>query len=219
MVHLLSRGDMMEWIQLPLGPLQTNAYIVYNDERSCLIIDPGEEEHKIRQFIRKKGLLPKAILLTHAHFDHIGAVDSIRECYSIPVYLHRAEKKWLSDSSLNGSSHYEGIQPMVVNQADQLFTNDGELSIGGFSFYLYETPGHSPGGVSFYFKEEGFVIVGDTLFEGGIGRTDLPGGQEKQLLKSIHNKLLTLPEDTYVLPGHDGVTTIGQELDYNPFLK
>nr|WP_018393051.1 MBL fold metallo-hydrolase [Bacillus sp. 37MA] len=209
----------MEWIQLPLGPLPTNAYIVYNDERSCLIIDPGEEEHKIRQFIRKKGLQPKAILLTHAHFDHIGAVDPIREGYSIPVYLHRAEKKWLSNPSLNGSSNYEGIQPIIVNQADQLFTKDGQLSIGGISFYLYETPGHSPGGVSFYFKEDGFIIVGDTLFEGGIGRTDLPGGQEEQLLKSIHNKLLILPKDTYVLPGHDGVTTIGQELDHNPFLK
>lgn len=209
----------MEWIQLPLGPLQTNAYIVYNDERSCLIIDPGEEGHKIRQFIKKKGLQPKAILLTHAHFDHIGAVDSIRECYSIPVYLHRAEKKWLSNPSLNGSSHYEGIQPVIRKQADKWFTKEEPLLIGGISFYVYETPGHSPGGVSFYFKEEGFIIVGDTLFENGIGRTDLAGGQEKQLLKSIHHKLLLLPKDTYVLPGHDGVTTIGQELDHNPFLK
>lgn len=209
----------MEWIQLPLGPLQTNAYIVYNDEGACLIIDPGGEEHKIRQFIRKKGLQPKAILLTHAHFDHIGAVDPIREGYSIPVYLHRAEKKWLSNPSLNRSSHYEGIEPMSLNQADQLFTKEGELSIGGFSFYLYETPGHSPGGVSFYFKRDGFIIVGDTLFESGIGRTDLPGAHEEQLLRSIQNKLLTLPEDTYVLPGHDGVTTIGREITHNPFLN
>ncbi|OMP66165.1 MBL fold metallo-hydrolase [Domibacillus epiphyticus] len=209
----------MEWIQLPLGLLQTNAYIVYNDEKSCLIIDPGEEEKKIRHFIQKKGLQPKAILLTHAHFDHIGAVDSIREWYSIPVYLHQAEKKWLSNPSLNGSSNYEGIQPFVVNQANQFFTKEGEHSIGGISFYLHETPGHSPGSVSFYFKEDGFIIVGDTLFEGGIGRTDLKGGQEGQLLKSIHNKLLTLPEDTYVLPGHGGVTTIGQETVHNPFLN
>ena len=208
----------MEWIQLPLGPLQTNAYIVYNNEGSCLIIDPGAEENKIRQFIQKKGLHPKAILLTHAHFDHIGAVDPIREGYGISVYLHQAEKKWLMNPLLNGSAIFEGIQPIVVNQADQLFTKAGEHLIGEFSFYLLETPGHSPGGVSFYFKKEGFIIVGDTLFKGGIGRTDLKGGQEKQLLKSIHNELLILPKDTYVLPGHDGVTTIGQEIKHNPFL-
>jgi glyoxylase-like metal-dependent hydrolase (beta-lactamase superfamily II) len=208
----------MEWIQLPVGPLQTNAYVIYNDEGSCLIIDPGEEKNKIRRFIQRKRLQPKAILLTHAHFDHIGAVEAIREEYKIPVYLHQAEKKWLSNPSLNGSSSFEGIEPVVVNPADQLIAEDGEISIGEFTFYLYETPGHSPGGVSFYFKEEGFILVGDTLFEGSIGRTDLKGGQEAQLLKSIRQKLLTLPEDTYVLPGHDGVTTIGQEIAQNPFL-
>lgn len=208
----------MEWIQLPLGPLQTNAYIVYNNEGSCLIIDPGEEKNKIIQFVQKKRLQPKAILLTHAHFDHIGAVDPIREEYSIPVYLHQAEKKWLPNPSLNGSAIFEGVQSISVKHADQLFTKEGVLSVEGFQFFLLETPGHSPGGVSFYFEEDGFIIVGDTLFEGGIGRTDLKGGQEQQLLKSIHNKLLTLPNDTYVLPGHDGVTTIGQETDHNPFL-
>ena len=208
----------MEWIQMPLGPLQTNAYIVYNNEGSCLIIDPGEEKNKIIQFVQKKRLQPKAILLTHAHFDHIGAVDPIREEYSIPVYLHQAEKKWLPNPSLNGSAIFEGVEPIIVKHPDQLFTREGELTIEGFQFYLLETPGHSPGGVSFYFEEDGFIIVGDTLFEGGIGRTDLKGGQEQQLLKSIHNKLLTLPNDTYVLPGHDAVTTIGQETDHNPFL-
>ncbi|KIL44393.1 MBL fold metallo-hydrolase [Jeotgalibacillus soli] len=209
----------MEWIQLPLGPLQTNAYIIYNSDRKCLIIDPGEEAQKIRQFIQKKGLQPQAILLTHAHFDHIGAVDPIRQEYRIPVYLHQAEKKWLSDPSLNGSTFFAGIQPIEVDSADKVFPQSGEISIGDFSFTLLETPGHSPGGVSFYFHKEGFVIVGDTLFEGSIGRTDLPGGKEQELLKSIHNELLTLPEDTYVLPGHGGVTSIAQEMDHNPFIN
>lgn len=209
----------MEWIQLPLGPLQTNAYIIYNKEGSCLIVDPGEEKNKIRRFIQRKKLQPKAILLTHAHFDHIGAADAIREEYKIPLYLHQAEKKWLSNPALNGSASFEEIQPVVVNPADQLFTKSGKCSIGEFTFYVYETPGHSPGGVSFYFQEDGFVVVGDTLFEGGIGRTDLKGGQETQLLKSIRQTLLHLPEDTYVLPGHEGITTIGQEIKHNPFLK
>lgn len=209
----------MEWIQLPVGPLQTNAYIVYNREGSCLIIDPGEEKKKIQRFIQGKKLKPKAILLTHAHFDHIGAVDAIREEYHIPVYVHQSEKKWLTNPLLNGSSFFEGIEPVVIKPADKLFTGSGELSIGGFTFYLFETPGHSPGSVSFYFQENGFILAGDTLFEGSIGRTDLKGGQESQLLKSIQQTLLTLPEETYVLPGHDRITTIGQEKWHNPFLK
>lgn len=213
------RGDKMKWIQLPVGPLQTNAYVIYNQEGSCLIIDPGEEKNKIQQFIKRKGLQPQAILLTHAHFDHIGAVEAVRETYKIPVYLHQAEKKWLSNPALNGSSSFEGIDPIIIGPADQLFMGEGALVIGGFTFYLYETPGHSPGSVSFYFEEAGFIFVGDALFKGSIGRTDLKGGHEAQLLKSIQQKLLTLPEDTYVLPGHDSVTTIGQEKAHNPFLK
>ncbi len=209
----------MEWIQIPLGPLQTNAYIVYNGERNCLIIDPGEEETKLRQFIEQKRLTPTAIILTHAHFDHIGAVDPIRDHYKIPVYVHEEEKKWLSDSSKNGSSLFQGIQPITVRDADHLYDTQGECTIGGFSFQLFETPGHSPGSVSFYFKQSGVVIAGDTLFQGSIGRTDLPRGNHDVLIKSIHQKLLTLPEDTYVLPGHGPVTTISQEMNTNPFLN
>lgn len=208
----------MEWIGLPAGALQANAYVIYEKGRA-LLVDPGGEGNKIRRFIRQKKLQPEAILLTHAHFDHIGAVEPLRKEYSIPVYLHHAEKKWLFNPALNGSASFEGIEPIVVNAADQLFTGEGRLSIGSFSFDMYETPGHSPGSVSFYFKEGGFVVAGDTLFEGSIGRTDLKGGQETQLLKSIRQKLLTLPDDTYVLPGHDSVTTIGREKENNPFLK
>ncbi|MEW9500413.1 MBL fold metallo-hydrolase [Jeotgalibacillus marinus] len=209
----------MEWIQIPLGPLQTNAYIVYNDEQNCLIIDPGEEETKLRQFIEQKKLTPTAIILTHAHFDHIGAVDPIRDHYKIPVYVHEEEKKWLSDSSKNGSSFFQGIQPITARDADYLYDTQGECTIGGFSFQLFNTPGHSPGSVSFYFKQSGVVIAGDTLFQGSIGRTDLPRGNHDVLIKSIHQKLLTLPEDTYVLPGHGPVTTISQEMNTNPFLN
>ncbi|OES45855.1 MBL fold metallo-hydrolase [Domibacillus iocasae] len=207
----------MDWIRLPVGLLQTNAYVVYNKKGRCLIVDPGDEEKKIHQFVQKKKLKPQAVLLTHAHFDHIGAVDILREQYSIPAYIHQKEKKWLSNPLLNGSEKYEDVEPVVIKGADHLFSKEEKTAIDGFTFHVLETPGHSPGSVSFYFKESGLVIAGDTLFKGGIGRTDLKGGQEKELLKSIRDKLFSLPEDTYVLPGHDQVTTIGQEIKHNPF--
>lgn len=210
---------MLDFIRLPVGLLQANAYIVYDKQGSCLIIDPGDEAKKIHQFIRKKKLQPQAILLTHAHFDHIGAVELCRDKYRIPVYLHEQEKKWLSNPHKNGSAQYEGAEPVVVEQADHLFSVEERVTVGAFSFDVLPTPGHSPGSVSFFFEESAFVIVGDTLFKKGMGRTDLPGGQEHQLIRSIREKLYTLPKDTYVLPGHDDVTTIGQELDDNPHVN
>ncbi|MDZ5712159.1 MBL fold metallo-hydrolase [Jeotgalibacillus haloalkalitolerans] len=209
----------MEWYQLPLGPMQTNAYILYNDRKECLIIDPGEEAHKVMQFIQQKSLKPLGILLTHAHFDHIGAVEEVRHEYQIDVYMHIQEKSWLSKPEKNGSALFQGIDPIVASPAEQIWDQEGEVSIGDFRFQLYHTPGHSPGSVSFYFKEESLVISGDVLFNGSIGRTDLPGGQMEELIKSIKNKLLTLEDQTYVLPGHGPVTTISRERNHNPFLQ
>jgi hydroxyacylglutathione hydrolase len=208
----------MNWKQIPLGPLQTNCYLVIKGD-ACLIFDPGEEGEKLISEINKQLVSPKAILLTHAHFDHIGAVDTIRDHYQIPVYVHEKEAKWLLDPRLNGSQFF-GIGPLVrVKPADCILTDEKELTIDDFTFSVFETPGHSPGSVSFYFKNDGFVLSGDALFSGSIGRTDLPGGNYEQLLKSIHTKLLALPEDTYVLSGHGPVTTIAKEMDSNPFLN
>ncbi|TDL34550.1 MBL fold metallo-hydrolase [Jeotgalibacillus sp. S-D1] len=209
----------MEWYQMPLGPLQTNAYLLYDSNLNCLIIDPGEEANKVRQFVSRKNLNPNAIILTHAHFDHIGAVDDLRDFYQIPVYLHQAEKKWLSDPAKNGSSVFQGILPIEAREPDYLFSSEGIKSIGSWTFELFETPGHSPGSVSLYFKDAEIVISGDALFQGSIGRTDLRGGDHDLLLKSIHQKLLSLPEETYVLPGHGPVTTIEHEMNANPFLN
>ncbi|TFD92282.1 MBL fold metallo-hydrolase [Jeotgalibacillus sp. R-1-5s-1] len=209
----------MEWKQLPLGPLQTNAYLIYQKNGDCLIIDPGEEPDKIAEWVRQKKLNPKAILLTHAHFDHIGAVDDIRAKYEIPVYVHEQEKSWLSDPAKNGSAFFAGLSEITAKGPDYTWNREEEMTIEGFVFSLLYTPGHSPGSVSFYFPEQSLVISGDALFQGSIGRTDLPGGDGPLLLKSIHQKLLTLPEDTYVLPGHGQVTTISDEMDSNPFLN
>lgn len=208
----------MNWEQIPLGPLQTNCYIVADDKKNCLIFDPGEEGKKLINRLEQRKLKPQAILLTHAHFDHIGAVDDIRDKYNIPVYIHTNEKNWLMDPSLNGSQFFMMGQ-IKVKQADQLITSEDEMTIGDFTFEVFETPGHSPGSVSFYFKNDGFVVAGDALFQGSIGRTDLPGGNHEVLISSIHKKLLVLPEETIVLSGHGETTTIENEMDSNPFLN
>jgi hydroxyacylglutathione hydrolase len=209
----------MKWKQVPLGPLQTNCYLVYGDDQSCLIVDPGDNPKKLIKRIDQLELKPEAILLTHAHFDHIGAVDSIRDKYALQVYIHEKEKDWLTDPAMNGSKHFMMQDSITARAADHLIKEEGEMSIGKFTFEVFETPGHSPGSISVHFPKDHFVIAGDALFNGSIGRTDLPGGNHNQLIRSIHDRLLVLPEETEVLPGHGPTTTIGHEMDSNPFLN
>jgi len=208
----------MKYQRVPLGPLQTNCYIIENDKKECLIVDPGEEGRKLVQLMEQRKLTPVAVLLTHAHFDHIGALDDVRKRYDLPVYVHVKEKDWLTDPALNGSQFFM-MGAISVQAATHHLTKEGPLSIGDFTCEVYETPGHSPGSVSYYFKEAGIIASGDVLFEGSIGRTDLTGGSHEQLLQSIHKKLLVLPEDTIVLCGHGRETNIGDEMESNPFLN
>jgi hydroxyacylglutathione hydrolase len=208
----------MKYQRVPLGPLQTNCYIIENDKKECLIVDPGEEGRKLVQLLEQRKLTPVAVLLTHAHFDHIGALDDVRKRYDLPVYVHVKEKDWLTDPALNGSQFFM-MGAISVQAATHHLTKEGPLSIGDFTCEVYETPGHSPGSVSYYFKEAGIIASGDVLFEGSIGRTDLTGGNHEQLLQSIHKKLLVLPEDTIVLCGHGRETNIGDEMESNPFLN
>ncbi|HSP20867.1 MAG TPA: MBL fold metallo-hydrolase [Planococcus sp. (in: firmicutes)] len=210
---------MLKINQMELGPIQTNCYIISNDAKECLIFDPGEEADKIIAFLQKKQLTPIAILLTHAHFDHIGAVDALRDKYGIPAYLHKLEKEWLGKPNLNGSGKYSMVPDYRLKDADILLDAEKQLVIGGFKMDVFHTPGHSPGSVSYSFGQEGFAIVGDTLFRGSIGRTDLVDGSEKKLLKSISDSLLTLPEHMILYPGHGPETTPEQEKQSNPFLR
>ncbi|WP_062104688.1 MBL fold metallo-hydrolase [Bacillus niameyensis] len=207
----------MKWLQIPLGPMQTNCYLLFNSKKECIVFDPGEQGQELNTYLKKEGYQPLAILLTHAHFDHIGAIDVVREQWNIPVYVHEMEAEWLTNPLLNGSKRF-GTE-ITIKPADQLIHEEGELKIGNFSFELFHTPGHSPGSISYYVKESAIVFAGDTLFASSIGRTDLTGGSYSELMESIHTKLLVLPDHTHVLSGHGPMTTVIKEKNENPFLK
>lgn len=198
---------------MSLGPLGTNCYIV-SKEGDALIVDPGGEANIIIDFLKQESLSAQAILLTHAHFDHIGGLEALRAGLSLDVYLHENEADWLGNPNLNGSSSFGN--EIVTKRAEHVLKN-GTLQIGPFEFKVLHTPGHSPGSVSFIF-EEAFVISGDVLFQQGIGRTDLPGGDRRQLEASIRNHLYQLDDSFIVYPGHGPETTIKAEKRNNPFV-
>ena len=201
---------------LSLGPLGTNCYILSKNNR-CLIVDPGGDAAVIKQYITTNDLTPDAILLTHAHFDHIGAVDTIRKMYQIDVYLHEDEQDWLENSSLNRSALFLGEEGGYTTTAPDQLLQPGTLQIGEFSIQVVHTPGHSPGSVTFIFSDDACVVSGDVLFQRGIGRTDLPGGSMEQLAESIVTQLYVLDDEYAVYPGHGPQTTIGEEKEMNPF--
>ena len=209
---------MLEVTQIPVGPGQANCYLIYNPANDeALIVDPGAEFSKIEQKIEDLGAVPVAILLTHTHFDHIGAVDEVRDRYDLPVYVAPEEQEWLSTPMKNLS----GLQgnSVTARPADYFFEPEETVEVADFSFKVVQTPGHSPGGVSFIFEEDAFVVTGDALFAGSIGRTDLPGSEPEKLLDSIREQLFTLPDKFTVYPGHGDSSTIQKEKTTNPFFQ
>lgn len=200
---------------MSLGELGTNCYIVYQQE-NALIFDPGGEAEKVIQFIDQHNLIPQAILLTHAHFDHIGAVDTLRSHFNLDVYLHEEESHWLEEPQLNRSTAF--TRKEVKTAPPEHLLKPGKLKISSFEFEVIHTPGHSPGSVSFIFQEYKFIISGDVLFKQGVGRTDLPGGSTEQLVRSIREHLYTLEDDYIIYPGHGVKTSIGEEKRNNPYV-
>lgn len=207
-------NKMTEIKRIMTGEIQENCYIIYQDN-VALIIDPGAEASKIKAEIAKLQVTPIAVLLTHCHYDHIGALEEIRAAYSIPVYVSPKEQAWLSNPELNLSAHIAGKQ-IIAEPAEYEFKL-GEYNIEDFHFKVVPTPGHSIGSLSFIFDD--FVIVGDALFRGSIGRTDLHTGDFDTLINSIKKELFVLPDDLLAYSGHGEVTTIGHEKETNPYFN
>lgn len=190
-----------------VGMLATNCYIVYDDEiKECIIVDPGAGAEQIERTVESLDLKPEAIFLTHAHADHIGAVEALREKYKIPLYIHEAEEAVYNNRMYNLSPGNYSLK-----EGDVRLKDGQEIDIAGMHIKVIHTPGHTPGGCCYYIKDAGTLLAGDTMFRYSWGRTDFPGGSEMQLMDSIRNKLLPLPEDTVVYPGHECATNIGDE--------
>jgi hydroxyacylglutathione hydrolase len=197
---------------LTVGPLQENCWVVRRDERA-LVVDPGDEAERIIAAVRE--LTVEAILLTHTHFDHVGAVAALARHTGAPVYCPRLEVPVLKDIN---AYVFPGFGPFEPYDPEETVEGGERLTLAGLDLDVISTPGHSPGHVSYSIADEQVLLDGDVLFQGSIGRTDLPGGDYATLMESIATLLNTLPDETRVLPGHMGETTLGRERATNPFL-
>ncbi len=199
---------------------QENTYVLSNAANDCIIIDPGisskSEEKECIDYITNNGLNPKAIYNTHCHVDHVLGCQRIINIYNIPFYAHESEKILIEEAPT--FAEFFGIRIDQPPFPDSTISENDTIIFGESELIIYHIPGHSPGSLVFYNKENHLLITGDVLFRGSIGRTDLPGGNYNQLVQGIKTKLLTLPRETIVYPGHGPTSTIGNEYDTNPFL-
>jgi glyoxylase-like metal-dependent hydrolase (beta-lactamase superfamily II) len=205
---------------LILGAFETNSYVLRESDASedCLVIDTGLEAGVLIDFLRDNELDPVAIVLTHGHVDHIGGLAALRsEFPDIKVYIHKLDAEMLTNPEVNLSG-MTGV-PFRTEPEDFALAEQDVVEQAGIRLVVLHTPGHTPGGICLYSKKEGVAFVGDTLFADSVGRTDFPNGSMPQLIAGIKEKLLTLPDDTRVYPGHGPITTIGHEKKYNQFLR
>jgi hydroxyacylglutathione hydrolase len=202
---------------LTVGPFQENCYIV-GDEATGegALVDPGDEAARIALAVEQTGLEIGRIVITHAHIDHVGAVATLVDEYACPVLMHAEAEPMLQQ--LPTQAMMMGLRFGKVPAVDGHIEDEEILDVGGLRLRSLYTPGHAPGHLAFYVESEGLVLSGDALFAGSVGRTDLFGGDMALLMRSINKRLLTLPDETRVLPGHGPETTIGDERAHNPFL-
>jgi hydroxyacylglutathione hydrolase len=203
------------------NPFQENTYVIANEHGQCWIVDPGmydtQEAEQMIAYISDKGLQPQAIINTHAHIDHIFGVQAMKDKYNIPFSIHEHELPVLQRAA--DAAAMFGVTLKNVPVAETYIKEGTPLALGDDTLEVYYTPGHSPGSISFYYPQGNWVIAGDVLFSGSIGRTDLPGGNFDTLISSIRMQLFPLPDVTTVLSGHGPATTIGAEKKHNPFLR
>jgi glyoxylase-like metal-dependent hydrolase (beta-lactamase superfamily II) len=198
---------------LAVSAYETNCYIFGEKEGACFVIDPGDEAAFILRRIRELGLSVRQIVLTHGHLDHIGALKELKEATGAPVAVHGADASLLEDRML---AMLLGMNVPTPPKPDMLLADGQKVTVGRQTLKVIHSPGHTPGSICLL--AEGLIFTGDTLFQEGIGRTDLPGGSTELIVKSIKTRLFTLPDETKVYPGHGPPTTIGFEKKYNPFL-
>lgn len=202
---------------LPVGMLQCNCSI-FGDEQSreAMVVDPGDEIARILEVLDRHGLTVKAIVITHAHIDHIGGAQTLKRATGAPVYMNLNDVEL--QKMLDVQASWLGMREVPAVEIDAPLKDADRIVIGPGEAQVLHTPGHTQGSISLWLPSEGKVVAGDTLFRDSIGRTDLPGGDSRQILRSIHDKLIPLPEETVVIPGHGPETTIGREKRFNPFL-
>ncbi len=209
-------GKTMKIEKFVTGIISTNCYLVSNVEtHQAVIVDPAAVPKALTEAVERDGLTVEAVLLTHGHFDHTMGLDALLKLWDVPVYVEEEDQEILTDPKLNLSSAYTA----GFTFSDAQSVEDGQiLSLAGFQFQVLHTPGHTRGGCCYYAASEQVLFSGDTLFQASVGRTDFPNSSTLDLLRSIREKLLPLPDETVVYPGHMGETTIGYERDHNPYL-
>jgi hydroxyacylglutathione hydrolase len=202
----------------PVGPLQCNCSVIGDEQtHEAMVIDPGDQIEDILKILKAENLTLKQIVVTHAHIDHVGGAMKLKAATGAPILMNQNDDALLK--MLDMQATWIGMRPPGAVHVDDAVGEGRILQVGNLSSTVIHTPGHTEGSICLYFSEQKTLIAGDTLFAGSIGRTDLPGGSYEKIMRSLHNQLLQLPDETQVVPGHGLMTTIGEERETNPFLQ